>query len=163
MSREAWRIAALLLPGCSMNTGRFEFPDTTGESAAPGDDDDADGDGVANLLEYAQGTDPTLISDSAKATIGFDTEGRVTVGFSWMAEDRALVPQLESSNGLTVWGVLEIDLVLKNGRLTTTLVIEDARTSLGCVSRLLHRALSSTATKSHRCGSVWPFSCISTA
>ncbi len=146
-----------------MNTGRFEFPDTTGESAAPGDDDDADGDGVANLLEYAQGTDPTLISDSAKATIGFDTEGRVTVGFSWMAEDRALVPQLESSNDLTVWGVLEIDLVLKNGRLTTTLVIEDARTSLGCVSRLLHRALSSTATKSHRCGSVWPFSCISTA
>ena len=30
MSAKARRTAALLLPGCRMKTGRFEFPDTTG-------------------------------------------------------------------------------------------------------------------------------------
>ena len=63
-----------------------------------------------------------------KASIGFDNEGRVTVGFPWIVEDPALVAQLESSNDLAAWSVLEIDLVAGNGRLTTMLeadVVQD--------------------------------------
>ena len=38
MSRAVRRIASLLLPGCGMITGRFEFPDITAKATGNQDD-----------------------------------------------------------------------------------------------------------------------------
>jgi hypothetical protein len=82
---------------------------TSGELADPtvsGDNADPDGDGLANLLEYANGVDPRTSSPAPRLTAAFDSEGtepQFVVSFRRLLLAHEIDYTLESSDDLKSW------------------------------------------------------------
>lgn len=86
---------------------RIGFFGTDSDSGSAADIADPDGDGVANLLEYALGANPTRADASVLPTLELATEeDRLALVFDRIA-DPALVYQVEASSNLSLpWNVI---------------------------------------------------------
>jgi len=87
---------------------RSEAFGSAADSGSAADGADWDGDGLSNLMEYAQGSDPTRVDDMAAPRIGFVEEGGgryFSLGFSRRrdADVRLVVETTDSLVSPAVW------------------------------------------------------------
>jgi hypothetical protein len=78
---------------------RLAYPELVGAAGEP--DADFDGDGVANLIEHALGTDPVSAGDHALPVVGVQPDGRLTLTFTRARADLTYV--VEGSSDLVTW------------------------------------------------------------
>lgn len=76
------------------------FPSSTAITGAGANNADADNDGLANLLEYALGTNAT-IANTTPVTVGVDVSGVLKISFPHIA-DASLVYNVKGTNDLSV-------------------------------------------------------------
>ena len=99
LSREAWRAR-------QFSIAELSDPDVSADTADP------DGDGLANLLEYAQGTDPRVASPAAPLTISRQDRrggGFFAVGYRRLALAHEVEYSLEMSTDLVGWARVDND------------------------------------------------------
>lgn len=114
-----------------------------------GPDADADGDGVANLLEYAFGGDPRSASRSvlpANGTIDVGGETYLTITYTRSSDASDLDYQVEASGDLSAWGNGAVEVSSNdNGDGTVSVTYRDSEPVGGAGSRFLRVQVSSAA------------------
>jgi hypothetical protein len=93
MSYEAWQ-------------ARHFTPDELAQPSVSGDDSDPDGDGISNLVEYAQGLDPKVADTEPWLRGRWITEPgspHLALEYRRRPLGHAVTYQLETSSDLTLW------------------------------------------------------------
>ena len=90
-------------PLSPMETWRTSHFGTTDNSGNAADDFDYDGDGLANLLEYALGGNPTDAADAPRPTMVMGNETPQMLRFSFMRLRSDITYIVEGSTDLTAW------------------------------------------------------------
>jgi hypothetical protein len=95
-------VAAFGLLDPSLNWKAFHFANNATNTALAGDLADPDGDGLANLLEYALGSDPNA-PNSRNTLAGAVVAGRAQLSFNRNAAASDLTYVVETSTDLAAW------------------------------------------------------------
>ena len=77
--------------------------------------DDPDNDGVANLIEYAQGTDPSDKTSQAASLINTASDNQIELIVPLTTNDPAVTWTLEQSSDLISWSILAAQDTVQTG------------------------------------------------